>query len=320
MGGLTLGQLRWIFSSYTEEELTGTGWDPASIANSDGDDSTHLWSELSTDCPEVEIKIAGPDSESGTYEYMSETIFADLDNGEIFDSNRPDEYFNSASDEDIIAYLDDNADAIAFFGYAYFKENEDTVSAAAIQNADGDFVAPTAESVGGGSYNPLARRIYMNLLVDESVMKYTVPFVEFGLSTEGDGLVSITGYVPIQETDKDEMQARLNLCPPGGTIAIAGSSTVRPVAELWAEHYKEICPTTVITVEGGGSSNGAGRVCGEVARGTPVDIGNMSRDWKDSEANDVGDGLMECLVGDTARSAYQIEVTTYERWSYDSFL
>lgn len=33
--------------------------------NSDGDDATHLWSELSEDCPDVEIKIAGPDSESG---------------------------------------------------------------------------------------------------------------------------------------------------------------------------------------------------------------------------------------------------------------
>ena len=149
----------------------------------------------------------------------------------------------------------------------------------------------------------------MNLLANEGVMEYTAPFVHFGLSPKGDDLVGNTGYVPIPQSDKDEMTARLNMCPAGGDIMIAGSSTVRPVAELWAENYMKICPTTKITVEGGGSSNGAGRVCGEESRGTPVEIGNMSRDWKDTEAEEGNNGVFECLVGDTSRSALQIEVS-----------
>ena len=68
LGGLTLDQLRWIFSNYTEAELIATGWDPSSLANSDGNDATHLWSELSDSCAGAEIKIVGADSESGTYE------------------------------------------------------------------------------------------------------------------------------------------------------------------------------------------------------------------------------------------------------------
>ena len=39
--GLTFDQIRWIFISYTEEELTATGWNPKSI-DSNGDDLTHL--------------------------------------------------------------------------------------------------------------------------------------------------------------------------------------------------------------------------------------------------------------------------------------
>lgn len=70
LGGLTLNQLRWIFSSYTSTSLIASGWDASALANSDGDDTTHLWSELSADCPAVEIKISGPDSESGTNECM----------------------------------------------------------------------------------------------------------------------------------------------------------------------------------------------------------------------------------------------------------
>ena len=142
--------MRWIYSSYTEAELVASGWDGSALANSDGDDSTHLWSELSADCPEVEIKIAGPDDQSGTYEYMSETIFADMDNGEIFDSARSEAYFSSADDTELVGFLQENEDAIAYFGFAYYQENTDTLSAAAIENADGSMIVPDADSVGDG--------------------------------------------------------------------------------------------------------------------------------------------------------------------------
>lgn len=150
LGGLTVDQLRWIFSSYTAEELEASGWSPDALANSDGDDSTHLWSEISADCPEVEIKIAGPDDQSGTYEYMSETIFAGLDDSEIFDSARGEPYFSSADDTELVGFVEENEDAISYFGFAYYSENTATLSAAAIQNADGDFVLPDATSVGDG--------------------------------------------------------------------------------------------------------------------------------------------------------------------------
>ena len=208
LNGLTIDQLRWIFSSYTEAELVATGWDENALANSDGDDSTHLWSELSDDCPEVEIKIAGPDDQSGTYEYMSETIFADLDNGEIFDSARTEGYFSSADDDELVTFLQENEDAIAYFGFAYYQENTDTLSAAPIENADGDFVEPTSDSVGDGSYNPLARRIYMNLYNDPAALALTMPFIEFGLDSPG--LVSETGYVPIPSADMAIMTSRFS--------------------------------------------------------------------------------------------------------------
>jgi len=149
LGGLTLDQLRWIFSSYTALELEATGWNPDSLANSDGDDATHLWSELSADCPELEIKIAGPDSESGTYEYFSETIFGDMDNGETF---HPTRYLEDSDDNVLVEYLQSNEDAIAYFGFAYYSENTDTLHATAIENDEGEMVAPDATSVGNGRY------------------------------------------------------------------------------------------------------------------------------------------------------------------------
>ena len=51
-----------------------------------------------------------------------------------------------------------------------------------------------------------------------------------------------------------------------------------------------------LIVEGGGSSSGARRVCADRTDPMHVDIGDMSRDWKDSEALRLDDGYtFECL-------------------------
>jgi len=88
----------------------------------------------------------------------------------------------------------------------------------------------------------------------------------------------------------------------------AGSTTVYPYAKALATSYKNICPRYSLSVEEGGSSVGAKRVCGDATLGA-VDIGNMSRDWKTSEATKQSDGYtFKCLIGDTSRSVAQIAI------------
>ena len=322
LGGLTIDQLRWIYSSYTAAELEATGWDPLSVPNTDGNDGTHLWSELNAACVESEILIAGPHDQSGTYEYFSETIFADIDNGEIIDANRPNGYFNSSIDEDLAAYLELNTDAIAYFGYAFFDANRDIFAAFPIQNEEGQLIAPTAETVGSGDYNPLSRRIYMNVLTTST--SYVNPFMTMGFDSVGTQLVTAVGYVPVPRADRFLMLSRLNA--EGGVrprlrgiacgsvnepITIAGSSTVFPVADLWGKIYNAACGT-MVSVSGGGSSSGARRVCGDTSRGeVPVDIGNMSRGWKTSEAifnNANNNYVYRCQIGDTTQRVVQLDV------------
>jgi len=63
-----------------------------------------------------------------------------------------------------------------------------------------------------------------------------------------------------------------------GTIRIAGSTTVQPIASAAAEEFMYMHPDVTVTVQGGGSGTGVT----QVAQGT-VDIGNASRDIKQSE-------------------------------------
>lgn len=211
LGGLTIDQLRWIYSSYNETQLLATGWDANALANSDNNETTHLWSELHPDCAQVEIKIAGADSESGTYEYFLEAVMKDHGNGEGFAyTSRPDPYFNSELDRDIVLYLESiTGEGIGYFGFAYYYENRRILKAAAIENDAGTFVEPNSDTVGDGTYNPLSRRIFMNLHNEESSLEATVPFLHYGFSAEGSEQVSKTGYVPLPDTAKAEMLARL---------------------------------------------------------------------------------------------------------------
>lgn len=63
LGGLTIDQLRWIFSNFGEIYLRDQGWSDDAVPNNDGDANTKHWSELLDDpaCPATQIKISGPD-------------------------------------------------------------------------------------------------------------------------------------------------------------------------------------------------------------------------------------------------------------------
>ena len=80
MGGLSMAQLRWIFSDWSEEDLANHekgGLDMNSTTPNNDGDGVREWGDLhnSTACPDQEIKLWGADSDSGTYEYFGEQVF-----------------------------------------------------------------------------------------------------------------------------------------------------------------------------------------------------------------------------------------------------
>jgi len=318
LGGLTFDQLRWIFSSYDENQLAESGWSPNSVPNSDNNPSTHLWSELDGFCPEEEIDIAYPDN-GATDLLFRELIFQGVD--ETFAADRGGTVANATSNAELVQFLLENGNGLSFFELAYVIADIDQESINLVSINDGEeYIKPGALSFHDSTY-PMARRLYMYLHDDEESLASTSSLIEFGLSSAGDVAVKSVGLWPLDDWEKLVMRTRIQTpsgipwssitesCGPDGSISIAGSSTVFPLARLWAELYNMGCPQMEFTVEGGGSSTGAGRVCGNPSRGTPVDIGDMSREWKDSEATQVQGYIYECLEpGDTARSATQIDV------------
>lgn len=211
LGGLTTDQLRWIYSSYDEKDLAKTGWDPSSLSNYDGDPATRLWSEIDARCQNVEIHISGPDNESGTHSYFVEAILLDHGNGEEIARNRRLPFVGSSIDEDLVRFLNEQESGITFFGYSFYYQFRDRLLPVPVQNEGGAFIVPSSKTLGDGSYEPLARNIYMNILNDEATLNIVSSFIKFGLSESE--LISLTGYVSMSENSIAKSLYRLEQAP-----------------------------------------------------------------------------------------------------------
>ena len=148
-------------------------------------------------------------------------------------------------------------------GYLSFGYLDDTTKALSV-----DGVAPTAANAANGSY-PVVRPL--NMMTNGASSDLVQAWFDFILSAEGQAIVADEGYIAIS----DEEETAMDL---SGEISVAGSTTVQPLAELFAEAFMAMHPDVTIDVQGGGSSVGV-----KSAGQDTVDVGMASREVKDSE-------------------------------------
>ena len=248
LGGLTMHQLRWMFSNYSESMLIEEGWDSSSVPFSDGNQTTHLWSELHSNCDPEEILITGEPEGSLVRKYFVDNIFEGDDEG--IATNRNASYFASENIPELVEYVELNPASITFFGLGYtlqsgIRESLGALESVPIRNSKGDFTKPGFAAIEDSSYL-LSRRLYMLVWNDEESLSKTRPFFEFGYSETGSKLLKENGFWPIHHWEQIVMQTRLQtstggpllerakrFCGPrGGKFSIAGSSTVFPIARI----------------------------------------------------------------------------------------
>lgn len=165
------------------------------------DDPARTWADVREGWPAERIRLFGPDSDSGTYEYFNEVIL---------DEKAPrSDYTPSADDNVLVEGVASSTYAIGHFGYAYFVENEGRLRAVPIQAEDaGEAVAPSPETIADGSYAPLSRPLFM---VTDGEPEPGTPihsYFLYGL-TEGQALVSEVGYIALDQATLDEQLERL---------------------------------------------------------------------------------------------------------------
>lgn len=156
------------------------------------------WSDINPEWPEEEIKIFSPGHDSGTFDYFNEVILEEepMKEGE-----------NTTLSEDdnvLVRGIKGNPNAIGFFGYAYYAENQDSLKALGIAEGENQAVKPTPETIQDGSYTPLSRPLFTYVNVNAYKEKPQVrDFVEYTLNNAGKAAEEV-GYVALPEDKYQE--------------------------------------------------------------------------------------------------------------------
>ncbi len=98
-------------------------WDPGSTIKK--------WNELNPAWPDQPIGLYGPDTKSGTYDYFTEEVIGKVPSGS---PKSRDDYTPAVNDNTLVQGVAGDKYALGFFGFAYYKENTDSLKAVAIKN------------------------------------------------------------------------------------------------------------------------------------------------------------------------------------------
>ena len=168
----------WV--DYLTVEELNLIWTPGSTVDE--------WSDVREDWPKEPLRLYGPGTDSGTFDYFTKVV-----NGEE-QASRAD--FTASEDDNVLVQgIAGDLFGLGYFGYAYYKENQDKVKIVPIDGGKGP-VVPTEESINLGTYSPLSRPIFIYVTVSSLDDPAVAEFVKFYLNSAGQ-LASEVGYIPL---------------------------------------------------------------------------------------------------------------------------
>ncbi len=157
------------------------------------------WSDVNPEWPDEEIERFVPGEDSGTFDFFVEEIL-DEDGQKLLNAENTEFSENDNYIEESIA---GNANAIGFFGYAYYKQNADELKVLSINGK-----VPSAEVVESGDYL-LARPL---LIYSDAKIIREKPqvgeFISFYLSNVNQ-VIEAVGYFPNSPQTLDESKTKL---------------------------------------------------------------------------------------------------------------
>jgi phosphate transport system substrate-binding protein len=175
-------QNSWV-NSMTVEELKKI-WEPSA------EGKITRWRQVNPAWPDEPLSLYGTGADSGTFDYFTRAIV-----GKTKSSRR--DFMASEDDTTLLVRgVAGDKNGLGFFGFGYYKQNEDKLKAVAIDNGRGEGVLPSAETVEDGVYQPLSRPIFIYVSMKAAEKPEVKEFVEFYMKN-GSAAVREAKYIPL---------------------------------------------------------------------------------------------------------------------------
>jgi phosphate transport system substrate-binding protein len=134
------------------------------------------WSDVRAGFPNVPIKLYGPGTDSGTFDFFTEAI-----NGRARRSRS--DYSASEDDNILVQGVAGDRGAMGYFGLSYYEENRSRLKLLRVDSGGG-CVAPSRQTVQAKTYKPLSRGLYIYAKRDSFRRAAVRSFIGFALNNQ----------------------------------------------------------------------------------------------------------------------------------------
>ena len=186
------------------------------------------WSEINPSLPNIEIRVYGPPTTSGTRASYAEMVnqkgYCGKDKiakaaskergdkkGKKCRAMRTDGVFIEAGEQDnlIVQKLNEDTGAYGIFGFSYLDQNSDTLQGAVISNT-----APSFENIAGNNYS-VSRALYyyvkhQHINVVPGIKEYMAEWTKHWGS---EGVLSDAGMIPMPDAERAKYKDAMTSLP-----------------------------------------------------------------------------------------------------------
>ncbi|PIR22607.1 MAG: protein sphX [Deltaproteobacteria bacterium CG11_big_fil_rev_8_21_14_0_20_45_16] len=163
------------------------------IWGKEADGKINNWKQVNEKCPDLALKLYGPGTDSGTFDYFTEVI-----NGES-KSSRAD-FVKSEDDNMLVTGVSREKGGLGYFGFAYYQENKDKLRLIPIKaSATSEAVLASPATIANGAYAPLSRPIFIYVSKKAAERPEVKAFVDFYIRKSAE-LANSVGYVALGDS------------------------------------------------------------------------------------------------------------------------
>jgi len=153
------------------------------------------WQQVNPAWPDAPIALYGAGSDSGTFDYFTEAIVGKAK------SCRGD--FTASEDDNVLVQgVAHDKHALAYFGYAYYEQNQDKLKAVPIALDDqSQAVMPSLETVMSGQYQPLSRPVFLYVNAQSARNKPEVKAFIDAYLRDANTYIKEVNFIPLPAKD-----------------------------------------------------------------------------------------------------------------------